>query len=43
MGLLALVSLCLSAYDRELEVQQAYRSTLEMIPVQKDLRRGETA
>ena len=42
MGLLAVVSLCLPACDREPEVQQAYRSTLEMIPVQKDLCRGET-
>ena len=43
MGLLALVSLCLPACDRELEVQQAYDFTLETMPVQKDLRRGETA
>ena len=43
MGLLAVVSLCLPACDRELEVQQAYDFTLETMPVQKDLRRGETA
>lgn len=43
VGLLAVVSLCLSACDRELEVQQAYDFTLETMPVQKDLRRGETA
>ena len=43
VGLLALVSLCLPACDRELEVQQAYDFTLETMPVQKDLRRGETA
>ena len=43
VGLLALVSLCLSACDRELEVQQAYDFTLETMPVQKDIRRGETA
>ena len=43
VGLLALVSLCLSACDRELEVRQAYDFTLETMPVQKDLRRGETA
>lgn len=42
MGLLAVVSLCLPACDRELEVQQAYDFTLETMPVQKDLRRGET-
>ena len=43
VGLLALVSLCLSACDRELEVQQAYDFMLETMPVQKDIRRGETA
>ena len=43
VGLLAVVSLCLSACDRELEVQQAYDFTLETMPVQKDIRRGETA
>ena len=42
MELLVVVSLCLSACDRELEVQQAYDFTLETMPVQKDLRRGET-
>lgn len=42
MGLLAVVSLCLPACDRELEVQQAYDFTLETMHVQKDLRRGET-
>ena len=42
VGLLALVSLCLPACDRELEVRQAYDFTLETMPVQKDLRRGET-
>ena len=42
VGLLAVVSLCLPACDRELEVQQAYDFTLETMPVQKDLRRGET-
>lgn len=43
VGLLAVVSLCLSACDRELEAQQAYDFTLETMPIQKDLRRGETA
>ena len=43
LGLLAVVSLCLPACDRELEVRQAYDFTLETMPVQKDLRRGETA
>ena len=31
------------ACNQELEVQQAYDFTLETIPVQKDIRRGETA
>ena len=43
VGLLAVVSLCLPACDRELEVRQAYDFTLETMSVQKDLRRGETA
>lgn len=43
VGLLTVVSLCLPACDHELEVQQAYDFTLETMPVQKDLRRGETA
>ena len=43
VGLLAVVSFCLPACDRELEVQQAYDFTLETMPVQKDIRRGETA
>lgn len=42
MGLLAVVSFCLPACDRELEVRQVYDFTLETMPVQKDLRRGET-
>lgn len=43
MGLLTVASLCLPACDRELEVRQAYDFTLETMPVQKDLRRSETA
>ena len=43
VGLLAVASLCLSACDRKLEVRQAYDFTLETMPVQKDIRRGETA
>ena len=31
------------ACNQELEVQQAYDFTLETMPVQKDIRRGETA
>ena len=33
VGLLAVVSLCLPACDREPEVQKAYGSTLETMPV----------
>ena len=43
VGLLTVVSLCLPACDRALEVQQAYDFTLETMPVQKNLRKGETA
>lgn len=43
VGLLAVVSLCLPACDRELEVQQAYDFTLETMPVQKEIKRDETA
>ena len=43
MGGTCLVSFCLPACNRALEVQQAYDFTLETMPVQKDLRRGETA
>jgi len=41
MGLLAVVSLCLPACDRELEVRQAYDFTLETMPIQKDAPSGE--
>ena len=40
---LTVASLCLPACDRELEVRQAYDFTLETMPVQKDIRRSETA
>ena len=43
VGLLTVVSLCLPACDRELEVQQAYDFTLETMPVQKDIIKGQTA
>ena len=33
VGLLTVVSLCLPACDRELEVQQAYDFTLETMPL----------
>ena len=43
MGVLALAVFCLSACDRELDVQQCYPFTLEVMPVQKDIVKGQTA
>ena len=43
MGVLALAGFCLSACDRELDVQQSYPFTVETMPVQKDIIRGQTA
>lgn len=43
MGVLALAVFCLSACDRELDVQQSYPFTLEVMPVQKDIAKGQTA
>lgn len=43
MGVLALAVFCLSACDRELDVQQSYPFTLETMPVQKDISKGQTA
>ena len=43
MGVLALAVFCLSACDRELDVQQSYPFTVETMPVQKDIIRGQTA
>jgi len=43
MGVLILVVFCLSACDRELDVQQSYPFTVETMPVQKDIIRGQTA
>ena len=34
---------CLSACDRDLDVQQSYPFTVETMPVQKDIIRGQTA
>ena len=42
MGVLALAVFCLSACDRELDVQQSYPFTLEVMPVQKDIAKGQT-
>ncbi len=43
MGVPALAVFCLSACDRELDVQQSYPFTLETMPVQKDIIKGQTA
>ena len=43
MGALALAVFCLSACDRELDVQQSYPFTVETMPVQKDIVKGQTA
>ena len=43
MGVLTLAVFCLSACDRELDVQQSYPFTVEMMPVQKDIIKGQTA
>src|SRR3712207_7456979 len=42
MGVLALAVFCLSACDSELDVQQSYPFTLETMPVQKDIIKGQT-
>lgn len=43
MGVLTLAVFCLSACDRELDVEQSYPFTLEMMPVQKHIAKGQTA
>ncbi|WP_039865848.1 DUF3872 domain-containing protein [Porphyromonas uenonis] len=43
MGGLALALFCLSACNRELDVQQSYPFTVEAMPVQKSIAKGETA
>ena len=43
MGVLSLAVFCLSACDRELDVQQSYPFTVETMPVQKDIIKGQTA
>lgn len=43
MGVLALAGFCLSACNRELDVQQAYGFTIEAMPVQKNIVKGQTA
>ncbi|AWX07930.1 DUF3872 domain-containing protein [Prevotella intermedia] len=43
MGVLTLAVFCLSACDRDLDVQQSYPFTVETMPVQKDIIKGRTA
>ncbi|MDY3943100.1 MAG: DUF3872 domain-containing protein [Alloprevotella sp.] len=43
MGVLSLAVFCLSACDRDLDVEQSYDFTLEAMPVQKDIVEGQTA
>ena len=43
VGGLALVTFCLSACDRSLDVESSYDFLLETMPVPKDLAKGETA
>ena len=43
VGGVALVLFCLSACTRELDVQQAYDFSLEVMPVQNSIAKGETA
>ena len=43
MGVLSIAVFCLSACDRELDVEQSYPFTLEMMPGQKHIAKGQTA
>ena len=43
MGVLTIAVFCLSACDRDLDVQQSYSFTVETMPVQKDIIKGQTA
>lgn len=43
MGVLTLAVFCLSACDRDLDIQQSYPFTVEIMPFQKDIIRGQTA
>lgn len=42
-GVGVLTFVCLPACNRELDVQQAYDFALQTMPVQKDIKKGETA
>lgn len=43
MGVLSIAVFCLSACDNELDIQQAYPFTVEAMPVQKRIVKGQTA
>ena len=43
MGVLSIAVFCLSACDHELDIQQAYPFTIETMPVQKHIAKGQTA
>lgn len=43
MGVLALGVFCLSACNRDLDVRQSYPFSVEAMPVQKSIAKGETA
>ena len=43
MGVLTLAVFCLSACDSDLDVQLSYPFTVETMPVQKDIVKGQTA
>ncbi len=43
MGVLALAGFCLSACNDELDIQQAYPFSVETMPVQKHIAKGQTA
>lgn len=42
MGVLSIAVFCLSACDHELDIQQAYPFTVEAMPVQKHIAKGQT-
>lgn len=41
-GVLSIAAFCLSACDNELDIQQAYPFTVETMPVQKHITKGQT-
>ena len=43
MEVLSIAVFCLSACDNELDIQQAYPFTVETMPVQKHITKGQTA